>query len=376
MGVARSWAGRLKPASTGSGRRGYLDWLRGLAVVIMIETHVLDSWTRLDERDSGIYGWSMIAGGLGAPLFLFLAGLSVALSAGSKFRRTGDVGAASRAVARRGLQIFALAFLFRLQAMIVSWGSWMSLLKVDILNIMGPSIVAAAALWGAFRTPRARVVAFGAVALAMSLLTPPIRGLDILFALPDPLEGYLRPRPGQPHFALFPWAGFVFAGGAVGVLLDRSTTAFAERRVNVWLAACALVIGIGAYAGSFLPSVYSNSGFWTSSPSFFLIRTAVLVGAVSLAYAWEQRPNGSTRWSPLQQMGRTSLFIYWIHIELIYGLVVRPLHKSLTFGQAWIGVLLFTLLMLLASLLKDRVATQVSGWWKQRADRDRQTAVL
>jgi uncharacterized membrane protein len=55
-------------------------------------------------------------------------------------------------------------------------------------------------------------------------------------------------------------------------------------------------------------------------------------------------------------MGRTSLFIYWIHIELIYGLMVRPLHKSLTLGEAWIGVVVFSLLMLLASLVKQRVA--------------------
>nr|MBA3639983.1 hypothetical protein [Acidobacteriota bacterium] len=58
-----------------------------------------------------------------------------------------------------------------------------------------------------------------------------------------------------------------------------------------------------------------------------------------------------------------SLFIYWIHIELIYGLIVKPLHKSLTLGQAWIGVLVFTLLMLMASLLKERVAAA----WKARA---------
>ena len=29
---------------------GYLDWLRGIAVLIMIEAHVLDSWTRRRTR--------------------------------------------------------------------------------------------------------------------------------------------------------------------------------------------------------------------------------------------------------------------------------------------------------------------------------------
>ena len=90
----------------------------------------------------------MILGGFGAPLFLFLAGVSVALSASSKLRRFGDAPTASRAVARRGLEIFLLAFVFRVQAWVLGWGSPATLLKVDILNIMGPSIMAAAALWG------------------------------------------------------------------------------------------------------------------------------------------------------------------------------------------------------------------------------------
>src|SRR3982751_7021219 len=98
-------------------RRGYLDWMRGLAVLVMIEAHVIDSWTRLDARHSWQFMWSMILGGFGAPLFLFLAGLSVALAAASKARTVGRRAAAG-AVMRRGLVIFGLAFAFRLQAWI------------------------------------------------------------------------------------------------------------------------------------------------------------------------------------------------------------------------------------------------------------------
>jgi hypothetical protein len=63
-------------------------------------------------------------------------------------------------------------------------------------------------------------------------------------------------------------------------------------------------------------------------------------------------------------MGRTSLFIYWIHVELIYGLVVRPLHKSLPLPQAWLGVLIFAAVMLIASILKERLAET----WRARQE--------
>lgn len=342
-------------------RRTYLDWLRGLAVLIMIEAHILDSWTRLDERDSTLYSLSIILGGFGAPLFLFLAGVSVSLSAGSKARRLQDDRAAVRLVVIRGLQIFVLAFLFRLQALIVSWGPWDSMLKVDILNIMGPSIMAAGGLWGAARSDRARALLFAAAAATLAVLTPPVRGLDFLNVLPDPVEAYLRPRPGYTNFVIFPWAGFVFAGACVGVFLDAARTREAESTLNARIAVAGIVVAAGAYAGSYLPSLFSNSQFWTSSPSFFLLRTGVLVFAVSAAYAWGTLRRG---WSPLEQLGRTSLFIYWIHVELIYGLIVLPLHKSLTLGQAWLGILIFTLVMLICSLLKERLVAIFP--WRRR----------
>ena len=47
----------------------------------------------------------------------------------------------------RGLQVFALAFLFRLQSQLLGWGALVNFLKVDILNVMGIAMIAAALLW-------------------------------------------------------------------------------------------------------------------------------------------------------------------------------------------------------------------------------------
>jgi uncharacterized membrane protein len=356
---------RSAPVATADARaprRGYLDWLRGLAVLIMIEAHVLDAWTRLADRQSVYYGWAMIVGGFGAPLFLFLAGVAVSMSAGSKLRRTGDPSAAARAVTRRGLEIYGLALLFRLQAFVISWGSARSLLKVDILNVMGPSIMAAAGLWGAARSPRSRAIAFAAAALGIALLTPPIRATWIFDFLPDWIEGYIRPRPGFTTFAFFPWSGFVFAGALIGVLLDQCRTPETERRVNARLAGAGVLLAAAAYGISFLPSPFARSEFWTSSPSFFLLRTGVMIAVLGFAFALRSRASVTT-FDPLEQLGRTSLFIYWIHVEMIYGLIAKPLHKSLTFPHALWAWGFFCVWMLICSLLKERV---VARWSRRR----------
>lgn len=345
-----------------SRRRTYLDVLRGVAVLVMMEAHIVDSWTQVSVRATKAFGESLILGGFGAPLFLFLAGVAVPLSGGSKARRLGDEKAAARLVEKRGLQIFLLAFLFRLQAVVISRSPVWTLLKVDILNIMGPAIAATAYLWGRCRSMRARIAVFAAATTAIALATPIVRGMTWLGALPPFLQGYLRPVPGWTNFTFFPWAAFVTGGAIIGSLLDRTTNPWAEKRVNVGLGVSGIVIALAAYAASFLPSPYTQSNFWTSSPCFFFLRAGVMTGAIAIAYAWQQRPGAETRWSALGLLGRSSLFIYWIHVEMVYGVVSTPLHHALTLSGSWIGLAIFTVFMVGCAIAKDRV----KGWWRQR----------
>ena len=345
-------------------RRGYLDWLRGLAVLVMIQAHVLDSWTRIDVRGTPAFAWAMIVAGFGAPLFLFLAGVSVGLSAGSKSRRTGDEAAAAAAIMKRGAWIFLLAVLFRIQAWILGWGPPRTLLKVDILNIMGTSIVAAGAIWGACRGRMSRSIAFAVAATAVALIAPLVQFAPVFDPLPDAFEAYLRPPFGYTHFSIFPWTAFVFAGACIGVLLDAARTPDTESQLNAWIGGAGLVLAASAYAASFLPSPYAHSEFWASSPAFFALRAGLLAALIPFAYWWDRASVGST-WSPMQQLGRSSLFIYWIHVEMVYGLISLPIHKTLTHAQAWTAYAAFVLLMLVLSIQKDRFVT----WWKARGRR-------
>ena len=90
-----------------------------------------------------IYRDATILGGFAAPLFLWLAGLAVVLAATRTAERTGSRSRAVEGIVRRGLVSSSSRF-FRVQAFIVSPGNHLvTLFRVDILNIMGPAIVAA-----------------------------------------------------------------------------------------------------------------------------------------------------------------------------------------------------------------------------------------
>ena len=44
-------------------RRSYIDWLRGIAVVSMIEWHVFDAWTAHSARDNAAWPVIKVIGG-------------------------------------------------------------------------------------------------------------------------------------------------------------------------------------------------------------------------------------------------------------------------------------------------------------------------
>ena len=341
----------MEGESPGSRRRTYLDLLRGVAVLLMIGAHLFDSWTRPADRGVTAFSATMFVGGFGTTLFLMLAGVAVALSAGSKLRRGGDVWSASSAVIRRGLELYALALVFRVQSWFLGWSHTPAdLLKVDILNIMGPSIVFAGLLWRAGATPPQRLWLFAAATAVTAVMTTFVRSMPTN-VLPEALRAYIVPVPGLSNFVFFPWMALVFAGGVIGMLLDSAVSAARERQVNVWLGAGGVALAVFAFAASHLPSVLPDSSFWTTSPSFLFIRIGVVSAAVAIAYAWS-RISGPG-WSPIGQLGRTSLFIYWIHVEMVYGLISLPLHHSLSIRGAAASYVLFCAFMLLCSIGKD-----------------------
>ena len=344
-------------------RRHYLDWLRGVAVLLMIAGHLFDSWTREPDRLSGLYHTLLTVVGIGSSFFLLLAGVSVSLSAASKARRWDSDALAASAVMVRGWQIFALAFAFRLQAWLLGGsGDATDLLRVDMLNIMGPSIVLAAALWRIGGTAGQRVVVFAAVTAAIAFVTPVTRTLS-LEGIPASLRAYVIPVSGLSNFVVFPWTAMVTAGALIGVLLDRTDDVSSERNLNRRLCAAGVGLAAAAYAASFLPAPWPGSFFWTSSPSYFFLRVGLVVAAIGGAFAWTSRSGAAGEtWSPILQLGRTSLFIYWIHVEMVYGLVSRPIHRQLTLAESAVAFVLFSAFMLLCSVARVRVA----AWYAPR----------
>jgi uncharacterized membrane protein len=357
---------------TTSSRLAYIDWMRGLACVLMFQTHCYDAWLSSDARKSTFFMWSQLGGTLPAPLFLFLAGISFALVVDKLRQKNVPVGQVARTTIRRGAEILALGLLFRLQEFLIAWGwsPWTDLFRVDILNTIGISMM----LLGLFywcvlpllSPARARIgLGTGAVAvgLTISLLTPLLWTSWRPRWLPWPLESYIDGvhNLGEPQawlFPIFPWTAFAFMGLAVGLFLVSD---WAKRN---GLAAILLGVfgGLLIYIAKWLDArpeqLYAVYDFWHTSPTFFLLRVGLLLLILAAAYVWCRWGAGQWGFSPLIQLGQTSLLVYWVHLEFVYGRLSILPKRAQDIRTASLGLLVIFLAMLVLSVLRTK--------WKDR----------
>jgi uncharacterized membrane protein len=328
----------------------YIDWLRGIAVVFMVLWHSIDAWTLQTGRDTWAFTLIIFAAGWAAPLFLLLAGVSVSLAAGARVARGLSRADASWDLQKRGWQIVLLAHVFRFQSFLLNPnGSWNSILKPDILNILGLGLVASAFCWKRADSPRAAVLWLVGPAVLVLALTPLSREWWWPTLLHVRFEAYIRPVGNFGVFAIFPAVAYVFAGAYVGWLV------WAHRRAESWLhRRLAIVAVVLVAAGGSLSAVHA---FEVPSPidsaPFFAWRTGAMI--LAFAAAWALVGNRSLRsWSPLVVLGQTSLFVYWIHVEIAYGVFTYPIRYRLPLSVSFPAYVAFTLALLGAAVLWQR----------------------
>src|SRR3989442_2071402 len=132
------------PAQSKMKRLAYIDWMRGLACVLMFQTHCYDSWLSPEARkSSSLIVWSQLGGTLPAPLFVFLAGVSFALVT-ERLREKGiERNAIAKQTLLRGAEVFGMGLLFRVQELALGYplSPWTDLLRVDVLDILGLSMM-------------------------------------------------------------------------------------------------------------------------------------------------------------------------------------------------------------------------------------------
>jgi uncharacterized membrane protein len=334
-------------------RLAFLDWTRGLAVILMILCHVFNSFTRMEERGEGGYIFSQSIGGMASVLFLFLAGVTLAFGMAGTDRRGDSPLKRWACSVRRGAEILGLAFLFRLSTWAFDYPSaplhviW----KVDILNCMGAAMLLLSVV--ALLDPDRRMWAAFGIGCGIIAASPVLAQLDWSGA-PKLLQHYIVQQRGV--FALFPFAAHLAHGVAAGALLRRLKDTDLAATMK-WMAGAGMaLLMMGQFASRIPYTLYSKVDYWMNSPALMAIRTGIVLLTLAAAYLWTEYAGHG--WSWVQTLGKQSLLVYFVHIMLVYGWVSGTWRKALTVEQSALATVLVMALMVGLAQARIRQTTK------------------
>lgn len=282
----------------------WLDLFRGAAVLVMIETHVVNTFLFAGLRETGWFTLLNYVNGLVAPSFLFIAGFVQGLE--RRTSSTRPINFARRARRLLGLAVVAYALHFPVAEL--AQHRWADALRAgtqfDVLQCLAASLgVLLGLTWLAAKLAgrRGEVVWWCGAAVLAAVAVVGAPGGQAWLGAPVPLRALVNQTTGS-LFPLLPWAGFVFLGALTGAWPQRPLH---ERAAGI--------LGLAGLAWACRGATFS-----AVSPAFFLERAAwVLVLAALGEWSARRRVPG---W--LLFAGRRSLTLYVAHLVLIGALVV------------------------------------------------------
>lgn len=333
----------------------------------MLQGHVFDSFTRTDLRSQGPFVFSQFLGGMPPAIFLLLTGITFAFLMDSQQRQGKPAGQRVIAALKRSRYLFLIAFLFRIQLYVFGFPTSPAseLLRVDILNCMGLAMLLMAPM--AVFTTLERIRLCTVLGLVIAGLSPVI-SLIPADGLPKLVRGYFF--PSYNYFGFFPWASFLAFGLAFGSML-RVIKPEELGRAMQWTLSIGVATAGSAYYLSNLPySVYGKSEFWLNSPGMILIKLGVVLIMLSIAFLWVKL--APEKWSLFRQLGTTSLLVYWVHIEIVYGRWFGIWKEALSVAQVLIFTAILLALMTALSVIRTRIKSVGSFFGSSPAPQPRQ----
>jgi len=314
------------PLPSKKARLIFIDVMRGIAVLWMIETHVVDVVLKNYLKTGFIYNMVNLSNGFVAVSFLFCAGAGFWLAAMKKTDDYKHFRPPLWVYLRRLGLILILAYWLHFPAlsfqkfMLLDSAGWLKFFECDILQtIVYSSVIALIIL---MLVPKIKYLPyiFGVLALIVFFTAPAVWNSDPLSVMPA-FFGALFAKFPISKFPMFPWSGYFLAGAAFTAYFMAYEN---KKKLATILAITGLILTVGIFNFRFNLEFFPGAqDWWHCSPfhSIFRVSGAVMVFAfLFLIEKWYK-----DKWSGniLRLCGQESLYVYVGHNMLVYGSIAN-----------------------------------------------------
>jgi uncharacterized membrane protein len=307
----------------------FIDLYRSAVILLMLEGHVLRTLLTPDIQGSAAFQLHEFLHGLSAPAFLFGAGLTFVISTRKRWEAYHHWGSPLSRRVRRLLLVFSLGLAlhlpyFSIRKIIIdgTLSDQFDLFRFDVLHCIGVGLLLLHALIFFFKTEVRFYGLVLATIVSVCFLTPLVWDVDVSRFFWPPIAQMFNGGHGSP-FPLFPYIGFLFTGVIVSW---EYLIAYEQQREQSFMVKLYFLGSIFVFCGmlfDLLPlNIYSTYNYWFTSPNYFFVRIGSLM--ILLSLFWYAGRGFRRIPKMVTVLGVESLFVYVLHLVVIYGSVINP----------------------------------------------------
>ena len=326
------------PIQSATNRLFGLDVARLFAMLLMVQGHTLYCLLRDGVLSSGVWYWNLwtFCRGFTAPVFLMVSG-AVHIFANKRDENGIFPNSTAKKRIKVCLILFAVGYLLQFPANtiydlpFINVKYFYSFFKVNILQMFAATLIFLTILFKLTKNNKQlAIIAFilGNIFIFSSHFSLQVNWFE---HLPIPFASFFSMRHGT-IFPLLPFSGYLLIGTFLGYLLQN----IPHENRNWYIIKNFVLIGIPyVILGFAIDNWYSHGGFkiigsvgtsmgisvYRVGVAMLMIATAVFLSRFMLRFQ-----------APISMLSQKALFIYVIHLLIIYGSPISPGIRHLFFN--------------------------------------------
>lgn len=297
-------------------RYSFLDILRGWAILIMIEVHIFNETLSPFLLNSNWFQIIHFINGMVAPTFIFVSGFVFILSGLKKKEAYSQFKIEFWKQIFRIFMVWMIGYILHFPFMSFSKminaepEEWYLFYQSNVLHCIafGWLILFIARMF--FKSDKKYLIfmIFGSFFFIFGSFYTWSRNFNGV--IPGFISSYLNGNISL--FPIFPWLGFLFAGGIMGLLFQKAKEKNLEKEFVKKILIIAFIFFIFFIPMSFIQLPMD----WKINPFFFFIRLAVIF--IFIYFSWRYTNKRPLKSFILSTASKESLFIYVGHLILLY----------------------------------------------------------
>lgn len=302
-------------------RAQFIDMLKGLALLVMIEVHVVNMFISAELKNAGWFSYLSFINGLVAPAFTFASGMVFVLSLQKGVDELRKFGSKFWKKLGRLLIVFLAGYSIHMPYLSLRKISnpkypemMIDFLRVDILQCIAIGLILLLFLRMLITSDKAFYITVLILDIFIYAFSPIAWNTDFSQFIPLSVANYFNRMYGS-LFPLFPWLAFILTGALAGKYYVEAKQKIGEKK----FANQFIMIGVILFFVSvLLLNVLLPGSIVEIKPNFFFFtkRLGVLLALLGIFWFYINRFENYN--SFILDVSRESLLVYWLHLKILY----------------------------------------------------------